>query len=381
MNLDDAGRDALAQRVVHVVQGLVDEIRDGAGRPAVRLDAALDRDLGIGSLERVELLLRLEQRLGVRLTDQVMVAADRVADLVTAVAAAGPSVPEAPPPARAPVPASRAVPTAADTLVEVLQWHAERDPARVQAWLREDGADERPVTYGALWGRASVVAAGLAGHGVARGDRVALMLRTEEAFLGVFLGTLLAGAVTVPIYPPFRLDRIEEYARRQERVLRSAEAGLLVTFTEAERVASLLQGGVPSLDAVVAVDRLLGAERAVSPARPSPDDPALIQYTSGSTGEPKGVLLTHANLLANIRAIGEAIAIRPDDVGVSWLPLYHDMGLIGSWLATLYFGIPIAIFSPLAFLARPSRWLWTRAPRHRVARPELRLRPVRASRR
>ena len=87
------------------------------------------------------------------------------------------------------------------------------------------------------------------------------------------------------------------------------------------------------------------------------DDIAFIQYTSGSTGDPKGVVLTHANLLANIRAIGQAIDVRPDDVFVSWLPLYHDMGLIGAWLASLYFAIPLVVMSPLAFLARPERWL------------------------
>ena len=84
-------------------------------------------------------------------------------------------------------------------------------------------------------------------------------------------------------------------------------------------------------------------------------DAALIQYTSGSTGRPKGVLLTHANLLANIKAIAAGLGLRPTDVGVSWLPLYHDMGLIGSWLFCLYHGIPIDIQSPLAFLARRGR--------------------------
>ena len=82
-----------------------------------------------------------------------------------------------------------------------------------------------------------------------------------------------------------------------------------------------------------------------------------LQYTSGSTGDPKGVMLTHANLLANVRAIGEALSVRPDDVGVSWLPLYHDMGLIGAWLMPLYFGLPVVVLSPVAFLTRPERWL------------------------
>ena len=86
-------------------------------------------------------------------------------------------------------------------------------------------------------------------------------------------------------------------------------------------------------------------------------DIALLQYTSGSTGDPKGVVLTHANLLANIQAIGEAVELGPGDVGVSWLPLYHDMGLIGAWLTLLHFGVPLAVMSPLAFLTRPERWL------------------------
>ena len=116
--------------------------------------------------------------------------------------------------------------------------------------------------------------------------------------------------------------------------------------------------GCSRFDEVTVVERLAvpGAE---APAiRLVSEDPALIQYTSGSTGEPKGVLLSHANIMANIRAIARGIAIGPDDVAVSWLPLYHDMGLIGSWLATLSFGIPIVILSPLSFLARPARWLW-----------------------
>ncbi len=88
------------------------------------------------------------------------------------------------------------------------------------------------------------------------------------------------------------------------------------------------------------------------------NDIALLQYTSGSTGDPKGVMLTHANLLANIRALAEAMEMGPQDVGVSWLPLYHDMGLIGAWLTLMYLGIPLAVMSPLAFLTRPERWLW-----------------------
>ena len=88
-----------------------------------------------------------------------------------------------------------------------------------------------------------------------------------------------------------------------------------------------------------------------------PADLALLQYTSGSTGDPKGVILTHRHLLANIAAMGGAANAGPGDVFVSWLPLYHDMGLIGAWLAGLRFGFPLVVMSPLAFLSRPARWL------------------------
>jgi acyl-CoA synthetase (AMP-forming)/AMP-acid ligase II len=94
------------------------------------------------------------------------------------------------------------------------------------------------------------------------------------------------------------------------------------------------------------------------------DDIAFLQYTSGSTGMPKGVILSHADLLANIRAMGEAVLADSQDVFVSWLPLYHDMGLIGAWLGSMYFAMPLVLMSPLAFLTRPRRWLWT-IHRHR----------------
>ena len=164
----------------------------------------------------------------------------------------------------------------------------------------------------------------------------------------------------MPIYPPFRADRIAEYAERQSAILANAGARLLVTFREAASVAKLLKPLVPSLEGVVTAEAL-AESRAPAPLGPQlhsrAEDLALLQYTSGSTGNPKGVMLTHANLLANVRAIGEALGLRNDDVGVSWLPLYHDMGLIGAWLMPLYFGLPVVVLSPLAFLSRPARWL------------------------
>jgi 1-acyl-sn-glycerol-3-phosphate acyltransferase len=346
------GRDVLS-----IVSTLVEELGGRPGDRPVGLDDALDRDLGIGSLERVELLLRLERRFGVRLPDAVMAEAVSVRDLVAAIRGAEPGLPEAAPAPLAPLGEAAPAPAGARSLVDVLAWHAEASPERVHVLLRDEDGRERPITYGSLWRRAGAVALSLRERKLGPGDTVAIMLGTEEAFFHAFFGVLLAGAVPVPIYPPFRRDLIEEYARRQVGILQNAAVRSIITFPEALRVAALLRSRVPSLRAVVtAAD--LGRPEALGPASAAgPDDPALIQYTSGSTGDPKGVLLSHGNLLANIRGIGEAIGVRPDDVAVSWLPLYHDMGLIGSWLGALYFGIPIAILSPLAFLSRPARWL------------------------
>jgi 1-acyl-sn-glycerol-3-phosphate acyltransferase len=336
---------------------LVNELGGRTGDRPVGLDDALDRELGIGSLERVELLLRLEQRFGVRLADAVMAGAVSPRDLVTAIRTAGPAPVEATPVPLSPLGEAAPTPTAARSLTEALAWHAEASPERVHVFLRDEDGREHPITYAGLWRGAGAVAASLRARKLGRGDTVAIMLRTEEAFFHTFFGVLLAGATPVPIYPPLRRDLIEDYARRQVGILQNAGVRAIVTFAEAQRVAALLSSRVPSVRHVVSSATLMEPASPGPLAMAGPDDPALIQYTSGSTGEPKGVLLSHANLLANIRAIGEVIGIRPDDVAVSWLPLYHDMGLIGSWLGALYFGIPIAILSPLAFLSRPARWL------------------------
>jgi fatty-acyl-CoA synthase len=364
--LPSAVQGAVEQRVLGVVQQLVTELDAGRAPRPVTLDALLDRDLGIGSLERVELLVRLEAACGARLGDETMATAATVRDLVHALgspATARPAAADASPAISA---ASQGdahpAPEHARTLLEVLRWHVDTTPDRIQVFLREDDGREHPIRYARLWQEAAAVSAALRDAGIGQGETVALLLRTEAAFFPVFFGTLLAGAVPVPLYPPVRADQIEDYARRQAAILRNAEARVLVTFAEASRLAALLKPLAPSLERVVTAGDLLARGAwaaslgAVVPAV-SPDALALIQYTSGSTGTPRGVALSHANLLANMRAFGRALDVRPDDVGVSWLPLYHDMGLIGMWLGALYHGIPVVIMSPLAFLTRPSRWL------------------------
>jgi 1-acyl-sn-glycerol-3-phosphate acyltransferase len=361
--------DAVADeaRVLDVVRELIAELGQGSAVRSASPASHLERDLGLGSLERVELLVRLEKTFGARLDEEILAGAETVQDLITALSSANGAPAVLPVPAetteRAPGISSRGRAEGishAETFQEVLRHRARADASRTHLIFYEDGGESLSLTFGELYEGAERVAADFAQRGIGRGDSVALMLPTSRDFFLAFAGTLLAGATPVPIYPPFRASRIAEYAERQSAILSNAGARLLVTFREAASVAKLLKPLVPSLEGVVTAEAL-AQSRAAAPLglqlHSRADDLALLQYTSGSTGNPKGVMLTHANLLANIRSIGEALGMRNDDVGVSWLPLYHDMGLIGAWLMPLYFGIPVVVLSPLAFLSRPARWL------------------------
>ena len=360
---DPAALHDVEARVIEVVRVLAGETGGARAARAVSPEASLERDLGLGSLERVELLVRLEAAFGRTLDDRCL-GIDTPAGLVRAVIEEAPG--DAGPRRERSASLGAALPLpAAKTVPQALWRRAEREPERPHVFLREDDGTTTTLTHGRLLGEATAVAGGLVERGIARGDTVALMLPTGLDFLRSFQGILIAGAIPVPIYPPVRLDRLEEYARRQAAILADAGVRLLITFDRARPVAAVLKAAVPSLQHLVTAEELALAGPLSSPPGGSAEDPAFIQYTSGSTGQPKGVLLTHANLLANIEAIGEGVGVRPDDVGASWLPLYHDMGLIGTWLFCLHQGIPLSLQSPLSFLSRPERWLWA-IHEHRV---------------
>jgi 1-acyl-sn-glycerol-3-phosphate acyltransferase len=350
---------APAERVLlATIDELSRELRPGR-RPAVSLDSSLERDLGLDSLARVELLGRLETRLHVALPEPVLVAAETPRDLLRAVSAA--EAPRAPiTTVEAPVePLREAEPAPATikTLVEMLVWHAQRHPDRPHVRVLRNQAEET-LTCAELLRESQTVAAGLQALGIRPGQSVAIMLPTSRDYFVSFFGVLLAGAVPVPIYPPARPSQIEDHVRRHTGILANAAATALITVPEAKPVARLLRARLERMARVCIVEELKADASAFRAPAVAAADTALMQYTSGSTGNPKGVVLTHANLLANIRAVGDGVRAEPTDVFVSWLPLYHDMGLIGAWLATLYHAIPLVVMSPVTFLLRPSRWLW-----------------------
>lgn len=322
------------------------------------LDSTLDHDLGLDSLARVELFARIEEDLRVRLPDSLFETAETLGDIAAALhGAQSRDALSRRPAERTPTPYLVAWPAAnIDTLGQVLRWHREHHPDFPQITVCLDTGEET-ITYEQLWNDACAVAGALQHRGIQPGDTVALMLPTGRDYFGSFFGVLLAGAVPVPLYPPNRVSQIEEHVRRHAGILTNAMADTLITTAAMHRLAAVLRMHVPSLHRIATADELRSAH--AQPRHVDVDDrsTALLQYTSGSTGQPKGVVLSHANVLSNISALGNALAVRREDVFVSWLPLYHDMGLIGAWLGTLYFGLPLVVMSPLSFLSRPLRWL------------------------
>ncbi len=239
----------------------------------------------------------------------------------------------------------------------MLDWHVRHQGGRVHIHLLDEAGRDDAVSYARLSAAARAVAAGLLAQGAVPGCRVALMLPTGLDFFAVFYGALYAGCVPVPLYPPARPAQLEEHLRRVAAILANSGAHWLVTDPRAREFAGALSARCPALSGILTVGELNAYGAAPSLPRRQGSDLAFLQYTSGSTGEPKGVLLSHANLLANLRAMQEAARATPDDVFVSWLPLYHDMGLIGAGLGSMVIGFTLVLMSPLAFLARPVRWL------------------------
>jgi 1-acyl-sn-glycerol-3-phosphate acyltransferase len=363
--------EPLAEQVLAVVREMAIELKSGRPTP-VALGSRLERELGFDSLARLELLMRLQRRLGVTVSEDKALAAETPRELVEALAAAPGGRLGRPVVAPAAPAEETDEPRDAATLIAALGEHAARAPGRVHLELY-DGEAIVPLTYGELAAEGRRVAAGLLRRDVAPGESVALMLPTSRDFFAAFTGILLAGAVPVPIYPPFRASQLEDHLRRQALILENAQARLLIATPATARPGRWLRSALPGLRAVVTVAELAAradgdqgdGEVSVLPRpAPAPSDVALVQYTSGSTGDPKGVVLTHANLLANVRAFGEAADGRSTDVFVSWLPLYHDMGLIGAWLGSLYYGCRLVVMPPTRFLARPQDWLWA-LHRHR----------------
>jgi len=349
------------ERLLQIIDRLVQETQSGQHPQPATLDSRLDRDLGLDSLGRTELLLRLEKAFQTTLPEDALTVETprELLRLVQAADGAAPTLPAEPIRQAAPS-AVPTTPAAAGTLLEVLNWHVEHQPERNYLYLFEaDDQPETAVSYEKLYQGAQSVAAGLQAQGLEPKQTVAIMLPTGLDYFLSFFGILLAGGIPTPIYPPTRPSQLAEHLRRHQRILANAQTRVLITVPEAETVARLFKAQVADLRKVCTVAELQATDaRQWRPPPVRSQDIAFLQYTSGSTGDPKGVMLTHDNLLTNIRVMGERLQVDASDTFISWLPLYHDMGLIGACLGSLYYAFPVVVMSPLSFMARPARWLW-----------------------
>jgi acyl-CoA synthetase (AMP-forming)/AMP-acid ligase II len=245
--------------------------------------------------------------------------------------------------------------TEPETLVQLLLDQAERNGSSGYGFL-ENGEDlaER-LTYSELAADALAIACELEAT-AAPGSRAVLVFPPGLDFLRAYFGALAAGVIPVPVAPP--AGELAAWAESFERIVADARPDIICTTSEFLDLKS--QTGLHLADGGArwaASDRI----RRISSASPARlirgEDVALIQYTSGSTANPKGVVLQHRHLLANQRAIRHAFQFHPGSSVVSWLPIFHDMGLIGTILQPLYMGIDCWLLSPLHFLEKPIRWL------------------------
>jgi len=243
----------------------------------------------------------------------------------------------------------------AETLVEAL-CARQKDGGGSRLSFLASGAPPVEQPFDQLATLAAAQAAAFRRAGLRRGDRVVLMLRSNLEFVRMLLGAFAGGLVPVPLYSPTSLKRIHLYLGNLANILRVASPSALIVLPEVRGVLELVRGQLPGKAPVWSVDQLLPEPGEQAFASMKPEDPALIQFSSGSTGTPKGSLITHGNFIANLRAIASRCHDGTSDTCCSWLPLFHDMGLM-AFLRPLYFNYPFVLMEPETFLRKPSRWL------------------------
>ncbi len=242
------------------------------------------------------------------------------------------------------------------TLVDLLRFRAVYQPRKLAFTFLKDGETESSsLTYQELDRHARAIAAALQSYGFS-GERALLLYPPGLEFIAAFFGCLYAGVVAVPAYPP----RPNQSMSRLQAIVTSSQAKVALTTTS---LLVNIEGRLP-LNPELGRLRWLCTDNLNSDLALDWQEPVLcgstlafLQYTSGSTGTPKGVMVSHDNILHNERIIQRAFEHNPQSTVVGWLPLFHDMGLIGNMLQPLYLGIPCILMSPAAFLQRPLRWL------------------------
>ncbi|MBW2527657.1 MAG: fatty acyl-AMP ligase [Deltaproteobacteria bacterium] len=246
------------------------------------------------------------------------------------------------------------------TVVEALE-RAAREGEAGYRFIDSSGKSDRYFTFPDMERETARYGGALQELGLAKGDRVALILPDNADFVFAFLGAVRAGIIPVPLYPPPGLRRLEGYLNNTQHIVNKSGARMVLTDGMVKKLLGTVQAEAPALEQVVAVEPIRTADAPFRPETISLDDVCFLQFTSGSTAAPKGVILKHGNLAYNDHAIMvDGIHVTEGvDHGVSWLPLYHDMGLIGFVIAPLQHLNYVTFIPPMLFLRRPAIWLQT----------------------
>jgi 8-amino-7-oxononanoate synthase/acyl carrier protein len=241
------------------------------------------------------------------------------------------------------------------TLIDSLRYWTEQQPQEVAYRYTDGEAEETSLTYEQFDRHARAIAARLIDLKMT-GERALLLYPPGLEFIVAWFGCLYAGVVAVPAYPPRRNRNMQ----RIEAISDDCAAKIALTEHDVlDRIEDLLEE-TPNLKRLnwLATDRITDSDAiGWNPPLIRPDSLAMLQYTSGSTGTPKGVMLSHANLMHNVQIICYSFELSRKGSGLSWLPTYHDMGLVGGVLMAMFYGRPAVLMSPMAFLQKPIRWL------------------------
>ena len=242
------------------------------------------------------------------------------------------------------------------SIVDVLSARSSSE-ALAYAFLA-DGTSESEIrwTFADTARNARAFAAHLRDRGISAGDRVVLAVNPSLEYIAALYGIMQLGAIPVPCFPPLRPKELDRF---YAITVDCAPKGIVIDEMYRERIEELrIRLKSSNLEPVVLyAEHAAGGVNEVDLVSTMPNDLALIQYTSGSTGSPKGVCLTHDNLVSNCEALGRSMGDDPDRVGLSWLPPYHDMGLMGTIFVSMFQGVPLVLMSPMHFVQAPRRWL------------------------
>jgi len=247
------------------------------------------------------------------------------------------------------------------TLAQAIEYAAQNYPERGFTFQNMTG-EETKFTFVQVEEATARLAKGMQDMGLVKGDRIGLIVVEPQEFVLNFLAAIRIGVVPVPLYPPLSFGALDAYVARTTRVLEMSEAKYLFASERLQNILWSIVDEVPTLKKLVRVEDFSGADGRPEFPELALEDLCFLQYTSGSTSDPKGVMVTHGSLAANAEAIIMDGLDSPEDrhdVGVSWLPLYHDMGLIGFVIAPIYYVLDVVYIPTMRFIKRPNVWMDT----------------------